>query len=1124
MKKTLALLLVFLLCLALLPVSAAEQESAAPSAARGIQNSITIDDDPDDGYEGDYVVIYNPALDYLDAATTGDLTGRIETEISPSVAKDVQTADDDLPGDRIDVDAALMDAFNAMEEVPAYEPERMSFTVGSVRKFQIYEAYSPTGNAEVEFKCIHVGEHCYIWTPTVGGNAYPLDEIDPSFAKIAADEFDSKYDLMQSSFGKHNDLTDGDGKLHMLYYNIDDGWQPGRGYVAGFFYAYDLRLNGLPMLNIDTYPGVVYTNASGQTSTRLERTFNTMVHEYQHLINFSNTRGMHAWLNECFSAAAEEICYPGSSVIPRVKAWENRNEGDWRTWPKEFAYQPDYNLHNGYSMYDWSNNLSDVLALYAQVSFFSQYLFTRFGNTIYQRISGVYEGSEVDAITQATGIDCAALVRDFRVAVTANAAPDQYGGIYGFETQDSFDPEKNDGMPNPWVQLSPIVYTGSSCVLKGGGAITVKPVGGVYDPPIDADPDLIYIGVKFASPYTVTAIANDDALGTLSVDGTKITASPAEGYYVSGYEIVSGSATASIRRNVVRVTPQSDCTVRIIFSPKPECTVRLLASGTGEGNLTALLYDDVTLPDAVSVNPDEWTFTGWTETRLNGETERAPVLFAPGAAYTVNGNATLYAVYTRVAVNGGESFCELISEPQADWSGTYAISYRAENTATVPMYLMKGVAVDEDGAGIETDNNAAWIRETGAKQKGTTLTKVTDEFLFMLEPHGEYYSIRSVGTGDYVGISVAMLSGFRDYAPGECDWTPGTGANAGGARIAAGGLFPTLSFSDKDEMFRADRRTAKEGADVRFWKQGFLDATYYTTDPVAGEPLPEFDGTVEWNAEDVAFKGETAYVVANGQAQTPRFDVLAADGSVVDPSNYTFEYRENVNAGTAYVIITFKDTYSGTAQGWFKIYLPATDYTTVENRDDGIYMEWHAVPGAAGYVIYRRAWSSTTNGWTDFVRWNNTTDLNWTDTKVYAGTRYQYGIKAYFERRVDPVSGAEIGGNVGDNFNLGQVGPLKTAVRITTRVLNSVTAGSAQLTVRWTPSKNFTGYEVRCATDAAFTQNVRTVKIADAKTAETVIRDLDHGTTYYVQVRSYQVFEGMTYFGGWSNALSCEIN
>ncbi len=290
-----------------------------------------------------------------------------------------------------------------------------------------------------------------------------------------------------------------------------------------------------------------------------------------------------------------------------------------------------------------------------------------------------------------------------------------------------------------------------------------------------------------------------------------------------------------------------------------------------------------------------------------------------------------------------------------------------------------------------------------------------------------------------------------------------------------------------------------------------------------------FEGVVEWNSADVKYKGTTPYVIANGKAQTPRFTVKnTADGSVIDPVNYDYEYRENTKAGTGYVIVTFKGDYAGTCQGVFKIYLPATTATTVANVKDGIKLTWSKVEGAAGYVIYRRAWSSTTNGWTTFERWNNTTDTTYIDGadanhKVYAGSRYQYGVKAYFARRTDPVSGATIGGNVGDNFNLGEVGPLKTTVRITTRVLNSVTAGKKQMTVKWTASSVFTGYQIQYATNGTFTKNAVALKITNPKTAETVIKNLTKGTTYYVRIRSYHEFNGMTYFGEWSNVKSCKV-
>jgi Fibronectin type III domain. len=190
--------------------------------------------------------------------------------------------------------------------------------------------------------------------------------------------------------------------------------------------------------------------------------------------------------------------------------------------------------------------------------------------------------------------------------------------------------------------------------------------------------------------------------------------------------------------------------------------------------------------------------------------------------------------------------------------------------------------------------------------------------------------------------------------------------------------------------------------------------------------------------------------------------------------------------------------------------LPKTAQTTAENIENGIRITWKAVSGAKGYVIYRRAWNLTSAGWTSFERWNNTTETTWTDTKVYAGTRYQYGIKAY---PVDPM----------DNYNLGIVGPLKTTVRITTRTLTSVSAGEKKLTAKWSASKVFTGYELQVATDSAFTKNLKTITIADPNTSRKTVTGLKSDRRYYVRVRSYHIFEGTTYYGQWSETRNCKV-
>ena len=224
-----------------------------------------------------------------------------------------------------------------------------------------------------------------------------------------------------------------------------------------------------------------------------------------------------------------------------------------------------------------------------------------------------------------------------------------------------------------------------------------------------------------------------------------------------------------------------------------------------------------------------------------------------------------------------------------------------------------------------------------------------------------------------------------------------------------------------------------------------------------------------------------------------------------------------------------KDGYVGELKAFFKLYLRPTAKTTVENVENGIMIRWDPVEGATGYVIYRRAWSSTTNGWTTFERWFNTTETEWMDGsddahQVYAGTRYQYGVKAYFGPRYDPVAEKDIGG-VTDNYNLGVVGPLMTTVRITTRKLTSLTPGRKTILAKWEGSVNSTGYQLQCSEDETFPiGSVKTVWIKDPAVYEHLLMQLKDCTHYYVRVRSYQLFEGMTYFGEWSNVLDCDTD
>ncbi len=140
--------------------------------------------------------------------------------------------------------------------------------------------------------------------------------------------------------------------------------------------------------------------------------------------------------------------------------------------------------------------------------------------------------------------------------------------------------------------------------------------------------------------------------------------------------------------------------------------------------------------------------------------------------------------------------------------------------------------------------------------------------------------------------------------------------------------------------------------------------------------LPEpFKGTIEWNAEDVAFKDGTPYVIADGTAKTPRFTVKDEDGKVVDPANYDCEYKDNIEPGTASVIVTFKGEYAGTCSGTFEILSPTEVVTqpkaqTVANGKTAKF----TVAALGKGVKYQ--WYYSTNNGTKWTKWSGKTSAS----------------------------------------------------------------------------------------------------------------------------------------------------
>ena len=328
--------------------------------------------------------------------------------------------------------------------------------------------------------------------------------------------------------------------------------------------------------------------------------------------------------------------------------------------------------------------------------------------------------------------------------------------------------------------------------------------------------------------FTVTAVSNNTAWGTVSVNGTKITATPVAGYYVSGYEVTSGTATATINGNIINVAPESDCTIEVIFAEKPTYTVSYIASGSAAGSVSAQIYDVINLPTSVSTVADGWTFSGWVAATI-AETTAEPTFYAPGAAYTVTANTTLYALFTRTE-GTGELIYRLVKDNLSDWSGNYVITCGKDTNALVLKGLSGNTSYESENAG-----GSVTFFNTGMTLDGEVIRNANNAYVFEIAPSGSSYTIKNASTGTYMGSYNNYLYSRSSYSSSYCNWGVEYDLYNICMKVSnsASSSYPYMVEGSKGYFVINSGYTTNK---TQFWKEEVEGITYYNTDPVTPEP------------------------------------------------------------------------------------------------------------------------------------------------------------------------------------------------------------------------------------------------------------------------------------------------
>lgn len=395
----------------------------------------------------------------------------VEEELIAEITEETDTAWEYTQNILEDTGAPLEDeAYTGDMDAP------LEYTTSNARYFTEYQSNGTMKRHTMQ--CVYVGKYCTVWSDYSGYSAVRLSTAN---AKAIGQTFDNKFTQMLNTFGSYWWDADGDKKIALMCYDIDNTYYYGSSgsYVGGYFWVADMVnssgyvngvyygsnnhvqsnfSSGVDCLSIDTYPGM----GSGTPFSNVSDCYSTLFHELQHLLNFSyqvknGSSGyfdaMETYLNEAFSMGAEHLITGSSSVSGRVNYFNSS------------SYVQGSSLTYWYSNGGYSSNY--VLSNYANSYLFGQYIRARYemlypgqGSTIYKQIltrrNAGNKANTLGIIASLLKTNKADLITDFWQAVYMKMDR----GIYGFNGESWAD------SISPRIQSS--LYSSNAAVHCGG--------------------------------------------------------------------------------------------------------------------------------------------------------------------------------------------------------------------------------------------------------------------------------------------------------------------------------------------------------------------------------------------------------------------------------------------------------------------------------------------------------------------------------------------------------------------------------------------------------------------------------------------------------------------------------
>ena len=228
---------------------------------------------------------------------------------------------------------------------------------------------------------------------------------------------------------------------------------------------------------------------------------------------------------------------------------------------------------------------------------------------------------------------------------------------------------------------------------------------------------------------------------------------------------------------------------------------------------------------------------------------------------------------------------------------------------------------------------------------------------------------------------------------------------------------------------------------------------------------------------------------------------MTYEGKVLQKDkDYSVEYMDNTEAGTASVIITGIEDYAGSL---------TMDFLIIRRESD------NSITASDRYASYS---SKPQN-----VRLGACAKGG---TLTYQSSKVEVTPEGIVKLPGEFTESAEIHITAKD-----EEGNFKTAEKIVRVIVPSAPALSSKevknsafkkITVTWKKVSGISGYELQYAKNKQFSSGAKTVKVKKSAVSKT-ISGLKKGNTYYVRMRSYKIASGITYTWAWSKTVKVKV-